>query len=461
MAAHAFSDFNGAVIRAGADYAQADLAHARTERVSAASLGAVGSTALGSAAHYLKVRLLERQALERGKGILAPTEWALQFAKRVGRLYGAPKAEGQHAYQRALFESEEFQRAQKRGTDWLVATAKVGLYRLELSIPAQARLLRYRAKTALLSQGSLVLFSRGRARGVVRRVLPLALLLGATAACSLVSGEGSGGQRTGLVLTPSLSKPKAAGERPKGASRKAPWSYVLPLDYGVRSDKSGQGHFRAPRFHGEHNGIDLLAPVGTPVFSPCGGQAMAGVSRSFGRWVHVICPVPDSFTKSGSARPWASFFYAHLDTTELPHNQWVDVSGAQGLGTVGKTGNAQSDDIQPHLHLELIIQQNKRAAMDERHVGSDQTIVGAATYFADALSFECMAPYGFEPKSRQLSRARRIDPFVALTCLSERKPNFEKPAAPLADWSHAWTQFYEAKDFNVNLGVEDSRLANK
>src|SRR5690606_28353300 len=157
----------------------------------------------------------------------------------------------------------------------------------------------------------------------------------------------------------------------------------------------------------------LLAPVGTPTFSPCDGKAMAGVSRSFGNWVHIICPVPEKYMKAGGPQPWASFFYAHLDKLDLAQNEWKEVARGQVMGTVGKTGNARRPNIQPHLHLELIVQKNQRSAMDEGHLGSDQSSVPAADYFADALSTTCMGPYGFEPKSRLLRRARRVDPFVA------------------------------------------------
>jgi hypothetical protein len=50
---------------------------------------------------------------------------------------------------------------------------------------------------------------------------------------------------------------------------------------------------------------------------------MAGASKSFGRWIHLVCPVPQELVKSG--RPHASFFYAHLDESKLPHNRWVPV----------------------------------------------------------------------------------------------------------------------------------------
>lgn len=302
---------------------------------------------------------------------------------------------------------------------------------------------------------------RAKLRKWARRLLPMVALVGASVACSLVSrGEGDGDSRLSLSpLAPDLSKPKLVA--PPSVQSGAPWNYVLPVDHGVRTDQSGQGHFRAPRFHGQHNGLDLLAPIGTPVFSPCAGKAMTGASQSFGRFIHVICPVPDEYMRAGGPRPWASFFFAHLAKTDLPYNQWVEVEGAQPIGQVGKSGNARGPHVKPHLHLELIIQRNRRGAMDERHLGSDQSSVGAAEYFAEQLASQCMAPVGFAPKSRLTRRARRIDPFLALTCLGEFKPNFKKAPSPLTDWSREWKQFYVAKEFNVNLGLEDSKVARR
>jgi murein DD-endopeptidase MepM/ murein hydrolase activator NlpD len=348
----------------------------------------------------------------------------------------------------------------------VAARLLLGARRLSVLAPALLRLLRWETQRLFSDFDIHVerhLGRRGERRVALRRtakrLLPMLSVLLASVACSLVSGGGD--EQDPLLsvnpLAPDLSKPKRSS--PPTARRDAPWAYVLPVDHGVRSDESGQGYFRAPRFHGEHNGLDLLAPVGTPVFSPCEGQAMAGASRSFGRWIHVICPVPEEYRKAGAARPWASFFYAHLDKTDLPFNQWVDVAKAEAVGQVGKSGNARGPNIQPHLHLELIVQKNRRSAMDERHLGKDQSAVAAADHFADQLSSQCMAPFGFQAKSQMLRRARRLDPFIALTCLSSYKPNFIKAPSPLTDSSRAWTQYYVAKDFNVNLGVEDSKLA--
>ena len=370
----------------------------------------------------------------------------------------ASRAGRQHSYQELVFVADHVDGVGLR----LVTTLFKGLSRLQLAVPGQLRLVRYRVKSRWGSMRRSISrsFSFDRMRRKWGRALPLLCLLGLTAACSLVGGEGSKKESFSWGPMPELSK-KQQRVVPGVRRSDAPWTYVLPVDYGVRADRSGQGYFRAPRFHGEHNGLDLLAPVGTPVFAPCAGKAMAGVSQSFGYWVHLICPVPDNFAEKGKPHPWVSFFYAHLNEASLTHNQWVDVDSAQAIGEVGKTGNAQGDSIKPHLHLELIVQRNRRAAMDERHLGADQSNVDAAERFAEVLSEECMQRYGFESKISELKRARRIDPFIALTCLSDFKPNFKKAPSPLTAASQEWTQFYVAKDFNVNLGVEDSALARR
>src|SRR5690606_19523797 len=184
----------------------------------------------------------------------------------------------------------------------------------------------------------------------------------------------------------------------KRATLKGPWAYVLPVDHGVRADGSGHGSFRAPRFHGEHNGLDLLAPVGTPVFAACNGMVNAGNSASFGHWVRVVCPVPKSLAK-GDQTPFASIFYAHLSRTNVPLDSWTHVRKGAKVGEVGKTGNARGADIQPHLHLELIIQSSQRAALAERHLGRDQSTVPAAERFFNALTANCLAPNGFRANS--------------------------------------------------------------
>ena len=246
----------------------------------------------------------------------------------------------------------------------------------------------------------------------------------------------------------------------KRATLKGPWAYVLPVDHGVRTDASGHGYFRAPRFHGEHNGLDLLAPVGTPVFAACNGLVSAGNSSSFGIWVRVVCPVPKSLAK-GNQAPYASIFYAHLDRTNVQADTWSHVRKGAELGKVGKTGNAGGEGVQPHLHLELIIQSSQRAALAERHLGLDQSTVPAAERFFDALTTRCLTPNGFRPNTGRIGRARRADPFLVLTCLSSDKPEYQSAPDTLDSWSRPWSQLYSAQAFNVDAGPRAFLLASR
>ncbi len=326
----------------------------------------------------------------------------------------------------------------------------IGISRLRHWLPGKVRFLRWRSTRFL--------------RHMLQKGLPMMAFLFLVGACESANERGERvqpskspkkeGSKLLLPPVPDLSKKE---RRPSGAPPEKPWTYVLPVDHGLRHDASGQGHFRAPRVHGEHNGIDLLAPIGTPVFSPCDGKVMAGASESFGRWLHVICPVPDAYVSSRGPHPWASFFYAHLSRTKHPPFEWKETERGEELGAVGKSGNARGPNVQPHLHFELIIQKNRRHAMDEHHIGSDQSSVEAANYFERSLMRLCLDPLGFRPKSRQLRRARRLDPFVVLTCLSDEKPDFRAAPEVLRDASHPWDRFYVAKNFNVNRGPEDRR----
>ena len=236
--------------------------------------------------------------------------------------------------------------------------------------------------------------------------------------------------------------PAAAAARGSGG-----WSYVLPIDHGIRADHSGRGHFLASRYHGRHNGVDLLAPVGTPTLAACRGRATAGRSRSFGRWVHLVCALPDR--RKGGGRDYASLFYAHLSAQKVPRGRWVKVRPGQQLGAVGKSGNASSSKVMPHLHLELIVHGSRAAAMAERHAGRNQTSTSAAKRLMKRLQTNCVKPNKFHSRLA-LNRRRRADPFVTLSCFGARKPRFTKPTKKLRKWARRWSSHYRAKTFNVD-----------
>lgn len=341
---------------------------------------------------------------------------------------------------------------------------RLGALRAQRSLKGSWRFLRWSVKKSLgigqfhwTRKNALLQVREGLKSARVRRIAALTLAYVMLSSCSSFEMPGNPESFTLPAFAPELSKPRRLREAP---TQKTPWVYVLPVDHGVRTEESGKGHFRAPRFHGEHNGIDLLAKVGTPTFAACDGEAIAGRSSSFGNWARVICPVPARVagpTGKGET-PWVSFFYAHLDELDTTEEGWFEVTRGQKLGTVGKTGNARGPNVSPHLHLELIVQSSRALAIAERHLGHDQKQVPDALRFVGGLEDTCLDPLGFTPKEGGIHRARRVDPFVALVCLSPRKPSFEKPGLPLEVAAARWSDYYQARDFNVNRGPRPSLL---
>ena len=227
----------------------------------------------------------------------------------------------------------------------------------------------------------------------------------------------------------------------------SPWSYLLPIDHGIRVDRGGKGHFLASRYHGVHNGLDILAPIGTPVLAACSGYARGGSRGSFGHSVHLVCKLPSELT--GGESLYASIFHAHLQRKDIPHGKWVKVEAGDPLGAVGKTGNAIGPSIMPHVHVELIVHPSETAARAERHSGRDQSNTEAADHFFQRLDAVCLEPHSFGSDS-DVRRARRFDPFVVLSCAKADKPAFTIPAEPLDDAAQRWSVHYHADDFDLD-----------
>lgn len=263
------------------------------------------------------------------------------------------------------------------------------------------------------------------------------------------------------LLAPSADSPSLAAKRvveraePKPTPRWAPpkptWVFPLPVDHGLRTDAGGQGQFLAPRAHGKHNGIDLLAPVGTPVLAACAGRAKSDQRGGYGRVVQLVCPVPGDIS-GGDMDLHVSLFYAHLDTTQVGSKGWTRVKAGQPLGTVGKTGNASGKKIKPHLHLEMIVRASEREALEERHSGQNARASRAADAFFAALQDECLEPASLTSRA-DVRRERRVDPFVMLVCSSRPKPAFTLPEAkPLQEAAVKWSRFYASPAFDVDEG---------
>lgn len=89
------------------------------------------------------------------------------------------------------------------------------------------------------------------------------------------------------------------------------------------------------RWGSQHSGVDIAAPIGTPVLSPVGGTVVeAGPASGFGQWV-VIRRDDGRYNVFG-----------HVNTIDVSNGQRVEPG--QQVATVGSRGASTG----PHLHIE-------------------------------------------------------------------------------------------------------------
>jgi murein DD-endopeptidase MepM/ murein hydrolase activator NlpD len=112
-------------------------------------------------------------------------------------------------------------------------------------------------------------------------------------------------------------------------------------DFAIRADNKGSGFFGAKRKgRRHHQGIDLFAQIGTPVFASRFGIVIeATKNHGMGNYVKI--------------RHFDNIItlYGHLSKIYVIRYQLV--RQGQIIGLVGKTGNANHHQIQPHLHFEV------------------------------------------------------------------------------------------------------------
>ena len=115
----------------------------------------------------------------------------------------------------------------------------------------------------------------------------------------------------------------------------------VPTTWPVQGRISSRFGFRSDPFTGQlafHSGIDIGAPVGTPVYAWFNGTVLESNQTSgFGRQVVV---------RQGDLQ----VRYAHLEVVEVVLGQ--QIQQGQRIGTVGSTGRSTG----PHLHLGLYLQ---------------------------------------------------------------------------------------------------------
>ncbi|MDM7487371.1 M23 family metallopeptidase [Rhodococcus sp. GXMU-t2271] len=91
-----------------------------------------------------------------------------------------------------------------------------------------------------------------------------------------------------------------------------------------------------PRWGSHHGGIDIAAPIGTPIKSAADGTVVdAGAASGYGQWVRIL---NDDGTTA---------VYGHVDTYQVSAGQRV--TAGQQIATVGNRGWSTG----PHLHFEV------------------------------------------------------------------------------------------------------------
>ena len=250
-----------------------------------------------------------------------------------------------------------------------------------------------------------------------------------------------------------------------------PWKWISGLDHGLRTDGCGAGDFLAARGGGTrvHKGLDILLPVGANLYSPCAGTVETGYEGAgYGYYVVVTCRVPDSITGGNST--YVGLLYGHL--SRLSVGNGASVGAGQKIGEVGKSGNAGTSCVNPHVHFEAVVGSTALRAsmavprsMEESEArlepsdlssfargeeGNDPLgVLGNVNTLASGLASRCMNPLGFRAPGG-LSYGNVIDPFVLLTCLAGNKPTLTRTNLQGAWWP--WNTFYSASSFNVNVG---------
>ncbi len=120
--------------------------------------------------------------------------------------------------------------------------------------------------------------------------------------------------------------------------------FLSPLDIKelrIRNDVYGDGHFGAKRKHGRwHTGVDIAAPIGTPVIATKNGWAVRWFDEG-GYGIYVRIYHSDGLTS----------LYGHLNDANM---RWIRrVRQGDVIGWVGRSGNADCDDMVSHVHFEV------------------------------------------------------------------------------------------------------------
>lgn len=121
--------------------------------------------------------------------------------------------------------------------------------------------------------------------------------------------------------------------------------FLCPIEYQgaavIRCDSRGDGFFGSSRSGNRlHEGVDFFAKIGAPVLAVRSGKVIRA-EKNNGMGNYIILRHPGDIIT----------VYGHLSEICVPENKFVRQGAI--IGKVGKTGNANYRDIQPHLHFEV------------------------------------------------------------------------------------------------------------
>lgn len=110
------------------------------------------------------------------------------------------------------------------------------------------------------------------------------------------------------------------------------------------------------RWGTQHQGLDVAASIGTPIYAPLGGTVIsAGAASGFGQWVRIQ---HDDGTVT---------VYGHVSAIYVGVGEQVDAG--EEIAAVGNEGRSTG----PHLHFEVVspggTKINPRPWLDERGIG--------------------------------------------------------------------------------------------
>jgi murein DD-endopeptidase MepM/ murein hydrolase activator NlpD len=164
------------------------------------------------------------------------------------------------------------------------------------------------------------------------QLLLIRILAIAFAAAALVAMPAQASNGTGGTAPPSSSKPPKhrSPTPPSTGAHRLPISG--PFSYGDGFGVDRPGHM--------HQGIDLLAPKGTPILAPRSGTVTKVAYQAGGAGYYVVL--------SGTGEVY-DYVFMHMIKGSVLVTQGETVKIGQQIGNLGSTGASSG----PHLHFEI------------------------------------------------------------------------------------------------------------